>query len=260
VANESAAASPPHPDCVTEDAGETGSQSASPDDPPPRQHRLDPDRAAATARRARRHAPPQVIDTRRYQRVIGFFGLTLVVIVAVSFLLTRGQGTAGVPAGKPLPLFAAPLADSTLNGAANLHPHCTIAQHDPRALNVCLLVKRAPIVLAFFVTSYSGCEQAVTALQAVSHEVPRGQVQFAAVAVHTNHQDALHAVRSHRWTIPVAYDVDGRVGAAYGVEVCPILELARRGGIVARRLIGKRWASAAALAPQVRTLITGAGG
>ncbi len=30
----------------------------------------------------------------------------------------------------------------TLNGAANLHPHCTPAQHDPRALNVCLLVKR----------------------------------------------------------------------------------------------------------------------
>lgn len=245
---------------MTEDAGETGGQPAAGDDPPPRRHRLDPDRAAVTARRARRHAPPQVIDTRRYQRVIGFFGFTLVVIIAVSFLLSRGQGTAGVPAGKPLPLFAAPLAKSTLNGAANLHPHCTIAQHDPRALNVCLLVKRAPIVLAFFVTSYSGCEQAVSALQHVSHEFPSGQVQFAAIAVHTSHQDALHAVRSNHWTIPVAYDVDGRVGAAYGIEVCPILELARRGGSVARRLIGKRWDSAAALAPQVRILLPGASG
>jgi peroxiredoxin len=201
-----------------------------------------------------------VIDTRRYQRVIGFFGFTLVVIIAVSFLLSRGQGTAGVPAGKPLPLFAAPLANSTQNGAANLHPHCTIAQHDPRALNVCLLVKRTPIVLAFFVTSSSGCEQAVSALQRVSHEFPGGQVQFAAVAVRTSHQDALHAVRSHHWTIPVAYDVDGRVGAAYGIEVCPILELARRGGTVARRLIGNRWESAAALAPQVKSLVPGASG
>ena len=244
---------------MTEDAGESGSEPASPGDPRPRRHRLDPDRAAVTARRARRHPPPQVIDTRRYQRVIGVFGVSLVVIVAVSFLLSRGQGTAGVPAGNHLPLFAAPLATSTLNGAANLHPHCTSALHDPRALNVCLLVKQAPIVLAFFVTSYSGCEQAVSALQAVSHEFA-GQVQFAAIAVHTNRQDAQHAVRSHHWTIPVAYDVDGRVGAAYGIEVCPILELARRGGIVARRLIGKRWDSAAALAPQVRTLIPGGGG
>jgi hypothetical protein len=37
------------------------------------------------------------------------------------------------------------------------------------------------------------------------------------------------------------------------------VELARRGGIVARRLIGDRWGSAAALAPQVRALIPGAG-
>jgi peroxiredoxin len=242
---------------VKDDAGETGSEAAS-GDSPSRRHRLDPDRAAAAARRARRHQPPQVIDTRRYQRVIGIFGVSLVVIVAVSFLLSRGQGTAGVPAGNHLPLFAAPLATSTFNGAANLHPHCTIAQHDPRALNICLLVKQAPLVLAFFVTSSSGCEQEVNALQALSRQVPTGSVQFAAVAVRTDRQDALHAVRAHHWTIPVAYDLDGRVGAAYGVEVCPIVELARRGGVIARRLIGEHWNSASALAPQVRALISGA--
>lgn len=217
--------------------------------------RLDPDRAAEVARRRDRHPPPQVIDTRRYQRVIGIFGLLLVTIIAVTFLFTRNPGTVGIPAGRQLPLFAAPLAVSTLNGAANLHPHCTIAQHDPRALNVCLMVKRAPLVLAFFVTSSGGCEQAVSALQAVSAQLPAGRVQFAAVAVSSNHQDALHAVRSHHWTIPVAYDVDGRVGSAFGVAVCPIVELARRGGVVAKRLIGGKWSSAAALAPQVRALL-----
>lgn len=219
-----------------------------------RRRRLDPDRAAA-ARRAAPHSRPQVVDTRRYQRMIGIFGLTLVAIVALTFLFSRRPGTAGIPAGKPLPVFAAPLAKSTLNGAANLHPHCTIAQHDPRALNICLMVKRAPLVLAFFVTSSGGCEQAVTALQRVSHQVPAGQVQFAAVAVGTDHQDAARAVRAHRWTIPVAYDVDGRVGAAYGVEVCPIIQLAHRGGIVARRLIGEHWNSSTTLAPQVQALL-----
>ena len=236
--------------------GPRGDEPAPPEQPvtPPR--RLDPDRAAEVARRAARHPPPQVIDTRRYQRVIGIFGLLLVAIVAVTFLFSRKPDTVGIPAGRQLPLFAAPLATSTLNGAANLHPHCTIAQHDPRALNVCLLVKRAPLVLAFFVTSSGGCEQQVTALQAVAARLRAGQVQFAAVAVGSDHQDALHAIRSHHWTIPVAYDVDGRVGSAYGVAVCPIVELARRGGVVAKRLIGGKWSSPAALAPQVRALLT----
>jgi Redoxin len=196
-----------------------------------------------------------VVDTRRYQRMIGLFGLLLVAIISVSFLTSRGQGTAGVPAGTRLPIFAAPLANSTLNGAANLHPHCTEAQHDPRALNVCLLIQRAPLVLGFFVTSSGGCEQQVDALQAVSRQYPAGQVQFAAVAVKASHADARRAVRTHHWTIPVAYDVDGRVGAAYGIEVCPIVELVNRGGLVARRLIGEHWNSTTALAAQVRALL-----
>lgn len=228
-------------------------------DQPPERRRLDPDRAAA-ARRAAHHPPPQVVDTRRYRRMIGIFGLTLAAIVAVTFLFSHRPGTAGIPAGSPLRVFAAPLAVSTFNGPANLHPHCTIAQHDPRALNICLMIKRTPVVVAFFVTSSSGCEQEVTALQQVSRQLPPGRVQFAAVAVNTDHQDALHAVRSHHWTIPVGYDADGRVGAAYGVEVCPIVELARRGGIVAKRLVGQHWSSSAALAPQVRTLLTPSGG
>jgi hypothetical protein len=216
--------------------------------------RLDPERAAAE-RRAARHPPPQVIDTRPYQRMIGLFGLLLVIVISVAFLTSRGVGTAGVPAGRQLPLFAAPLAVSTLNGAANLKPPCTPAQHDPGALNVCLLVKRAPLVLAFFVTSSGGCEQAVDALQRLSGQVSPGRVQFAAVAVRASHAEAARAVRQRHWTIPVAYDVDGRVGAAYGIEVCPIIELVRRGGTVQRRLIGQHWASASVLGPPVRGLL-----
>lgn len=227
-------------------------------DEPAQRRRLDPDRAAAQ-RRAARHTPPQMVDPRRYRWTIYAFGLLLVAVISVTFLVSRRPGSAGIPAGKQLPLFAAPLAASTFNGAANLHPHCTIAQHDPRALNVCLLVKQAPLVLAFFVTSSGGCEQEVSAMQAVSAQLPAGRVQFAAVAINSDHRDALHAVRAHHWTIPVAYDLDGRVGAAYGVAVCPIVELARRGGTVATRLIGERWNSADALAPQVRALLANAG-
>jgi AhpC/TSA family len=226
-----------------------------PEKRPVRPRRLDPDRAAA-ARRAARHPAPQVIDTRPYQRMIGLFGLLLVIIISVAFLTSHRPGTAGVPAGRQLPLFAAPLATSTLNGAVNLKPPCTEAKHNPGALNICLLVKRAPVVLAFFVTSSGGCEQEVDALQRVSEQVPAGQVQFAAVAVRSNHADAARAVRRHHWTIPVAYDVDGRLGAAYGVEVCPIVELAYKGGLVQRRLIGEHWADATTLGGQIQALLS----
>jgi hypothetical protein len=222
---------------------------------PPRR-RLDPERAAeVAASRARRRPPPPVIDTRRYQRMIGLIGITLVVVISVTFLSSHSPGTAGIPAGTRLHFFAAPLASTNLNGDANLSPPCTAGKHDPRALNICLLAKRAPLVLALFSTDFSGCEAQVSALQSLSRRFPANKVQFAAVAVRSSHGDAASAVRRHHWTIPVAYDADGAVGDVYGVEVCPIVELAYRGGRVRRRLIGQHWTDPALLAGPVRSLV-----
>jgi hypothetical protein len=246
---------------VSEEPGGAGEQRAPGEPVGGGNGRLDPDRAAAAARRRPARTPPPVIDTRRYQRLIGLLGLGLVIVVSVSFLTTHSAGTAGIPAGRPLRLFAAPLARSTLNGAVNLAPPCTLARHDPRALNICLLVRQAPLVLGFFVTNSGACERQVDTMQAVSRQFSPGQVQFAAVAVHASHPDAARVVRAHHWTIPIGYDVDGRLGAAYGVEICPLLELADRGGLVARRLIGEHWSTTAALARQVRLLLArGTGG
>jgi peroxiredoxin len=187
--------------------------------------------------------------------MIGIFGLLLVVAISIYQFARHGVGTTGVPPGHRLHFFAAPLAASTLNGDPNLDPPCTLARHDPRALNICLLSRRAPLVLAFFVTGSTDCRRQVDALQALSGEFPVGAVQFAAVAVNASHSDTAALVRSHHWTIPVAYDRDGAVGALYGVEVCPMVELAYRGGIVKDRLIGDHWVTGTALAPRVRALL-----
>ena len=92
------APSPPRAGRVSDEPeevpGREGPQ-ARPEQEPRR--RLDPDRAAAARRTARRR-PPQAIDTRRYQRVIGLFGLLLVIVISVSFITSRGTGTAGVTA------------------------------------------------------------------------------------------------------------------------------------------------------------------
>ena len=47
----------------------------------------------------------------------------------------------------------------------------------------------------------------------------------------------------------------GGSGALYGVSVCPLVELAKKGGVVTQRLIGSHWLSPAALAARVRALV-----
>lgn len=236
-------------------------------DPPAddRLQRLDPDRAAAEApgtssaarTGARPRAEPPQLNTRRYQRMIGALALALVIVFSIIQLTSHHPGTAGIPAGKRIKSFSAPLATTNLIGDANLQPPCDASHHDPRALNVCLLARRGPVVLAFFVTDAGTCEDTVTALQAVSTMPSARGVQFAAVAVNASRRAAAAAVRRHGWTIPVAYDRDGAVGETYGVAVCPLVELVRQGGVVAERLIGKRWTTAASLAPAVRRLAAG---
>ena len=211
--------------------------------------------APAPAATPERPTTPPPLDTRRYGWAVGVLAAAL----AIGFLLYTltshsSSGTAGVPAGGRLHLFAAPLAASTLSGDANLNPPCTLARHDPRALNVCLLIKRGPLVLAFFVTNSSQCEREVDTMQALASRPALRPVQFAAVAVNGSHAVTAKAVRAHGWTIPVAYDADGAVGGAYGVTACPLLELARRGGTVAQRLIGEHWLDENALGAQVRAL------
>lgn len=225
--------------------------------PHDRLQRLDPDLAAAQLRDeegARPSGRPPSFSPRRLQWLAGALALIAVVAFSAYELTSRGVGTAGIPAGKAVRMFAAPLANSNLIGDANLAPPCTTAHHDPRALNVCLLLQRGPLVLGFFVTDSSGCERQIDALQSASAIwTPRG-VQFAAVAVRADRGAAAAAARKHRWTIPVAYDRDGAVGASYGVEVCPLVELIRRDGVVAARLIGDRWTKPSALSAQIAAL------
>jgi hypothetical protein len=226
-----------------------------PGPPAPRPLGLDPDRAIAAVRGEPadpEHAPPRLpppaIDTRRYQWMIGGFGLVLVFIFSIYLYAHNGSSSPGVAPGKYLHKFVAPLATSDLNVAANAHPRCDPAHPASRGLNVC---GRRPIVLAFFALGASRCEREVDALQALSSRFPR--VQFAAVAVNADRADTARLVRSHHWTmIPVAFDLTGLIGQLYGVSVCPIVELAGRGGRVEQRLIGYGWEHPAQLAGPVR--------
>jgi hypothetical protein len=220
--------------------------------------RLDPGRAVEEARTqpasqgaARqgtgRRLPDQPIDTRRYQWMIGGFGLLLVIVFSIILLTGHRSGSVGVPPGRTIPRFVAPLATSNLNVPANAHPRCDPGHPARRGLNVC---GRGALVLTFFVTNASTCIRQVDALQALAGRFPA--VRFAAVAVNAGRAATARLVRLHRWTIPVAFDLTGSVGQLYGVAGCPITELVRPGGVVEQRLIGEH--GAAALAPRIAQL------
>jgi peroxiredoxin len=217
------------------------------------QHRLDPDLAAASAEAPERPAPeiPPAIDTRPYRWAIGIFGLVLVVVISIYQFASNGTASPGVSPGKRLHRFVAPLATSGVNLDANMNPRCDPAHANPQALNVC---GRTPLVLAFFVTGSSACTRQVDAMQSLSRQFPASVVQFAAVAIRASKADTAAEVRSHHWTIPVAYDRDGAVGQTYGVEICPIAEISRANGVVARRLIGEHWSTTTALSGQIRAV------
>jgi peroxiredoxin len=224
---------------------------------PPELTRLDPD--AVTAPSALPDggaepapAPPPVIDVRPYRWAVGIIGVALVIVVGVIQFATHGRASTGVAPGHRLHWFAAARAVSGLRGDANLRPPCRLADHDPRALNLCIDARRSPVVVSFFAPGSAGCVAQVDALQSLSRRYP--SVRFLAVAVHASRAATLRLVHSHHWTIAVAEDPDGAVGEQYGVVVCPMAELAARGGIVRDRLIGDRWETASALAPRVAAL------
>ena len=221
----------------------------------PVEHRLDPDRAAADAAARRPKAPPPAIDTRPYRRALGAFAFGLVVVISVVLFLTRGVGTVGVVPGQRLHNFAAPVATSNLIGDPNFSKPCRLGYLGARALNTCLLTRRSPLVLAFFVSGSDACVRQVDTLQQVSHQFSSSAVTFAAVAVSASKGPTAKLVRRHGWSIPVAYDRDGSVGSLYGVAICPLVELVNRGGVVRFRLIGERWLQPAALAAKVRALV-----
>ena len=190
-------------------------------------------------------------------------GLAILAYISLNTLRTEGPGSRGIPAGRSLPPFAAPLVLSDLEGDANVatrrnhgnaagaRPACDV--RDPRALNVCALVRRRPVVLAFLTPGAEHCVAELDAIERVAPRFPR--VAFAAVAVSGDRDDLRKLVREHGWSFPVAQDRDGAVANLYGVAVCPTVVFAHPGGRVMRTALAGQVATPAALTRAVRALL-----
>ncbi|MDX6665751.1 MAG: hypothetical protein QOG68_1957, partial [Solirubrobacteraceae bacterium] len=194
---------------------------------------------------------------------IGVLGVLILAYITLNTLRTKGPGSQGPAAGRPLPAFAAPLVLSQLDGDANVavKAHSGDAGNVPACsvtgpvLNSCTLARDAPVVLGFFFTRGAQCGGSFDQMQRLSAANPG--VRFAGVVVRGDRDEARGIIRKHGWTFPIGYDHDGQVANLYGVAGCPEVVLAYPGGVVRGTIIGRDRAERG-LAGYVARLVTAA--
>ena len=227
---------------------------------PPSPRRLDPDLAAqAAARRATRRRPPPVVDTRRYQRMIGLLGIA------------AGAGHLDLlpdharprhrrdPGRQEAPLLRRAAGD---NEPQRRRQHESALHRWPstirgRSTSACC-AKRAPLVLAFFVTRLERLREpgnraadGLARVQAEPGAVRRGG------GPHRPRRRAQGGRLSTIGRSPSRTTRTARSATSTASRYARSSSSRGTGGVVANRLIGDHWASAATLGPQVRALVNG---
>jgi hypothetical protein len=144
-----------------------------------------------------------------------------------------GAGFRGVPAGRMLPVFAAPLTSSGLDNDASIQPRnggghpaaCSIRLAG--VVNLCDL-RRRPLVITFIANGGAGCGAQLGRVDRVRRAFPG--VTFIGVISHRSLSEAAAIVRKGGWTMPVVLDRDAAVFNLYGIGDCPETIFAYRGG------------------------------
>ena len=174
---------------------------------------LDPGDMEAERREREREAPGPPRPAGRYTWVVGVAALIVIIVVAFNSLSNPGRGTDGPPEGKRVPVFAAPLLDSDLEGDTNIKqdrkddtvenktPACRVS--GPDVFNVCELFADKPLVLVLAATS-SECEDELVAASRLSAQMP--EIQFAATITGRSRDDARDVVEDAGITFPVGWD------------------------------------------------------
>ena len=174
---------------------------------------------------------------RRPGFIVGVVAVAVIAYISYNSLRTEGPGSRGVAEGRELPAFAVPLATSDLEGDANVSERaCDV--RGPDVLNVCELVERGPVALAFFAEPSERCDDEIDLLDRMRSRYP--DVQFAAIAIRGERGDLRRRMRERGWGLPVGHDRDGAVANLYAVAVCPTITFADRGGEIRRTTFGSQ--------------------
>jgi hypothetical protein len=190
--------------------------------------------------------PPEVPRPgNKYAWLVGilmFMGLG--VLLFAQTLPNAGESVQGPRVGQELPAFAAPAADSDLDGDANVcqespcpegagpRPACEL---DSEAVVTVCPDRPQPLVLTFVVTRGTDCEPQVDRVERVRPQVPG--VDFVTVVSGDTREETEGLAQQRGWDQPVAVDEDGSVVNLYGIGICPVTVFAR-GGRVRHKSLG----------------------
>ena len=142
------------------------------------------------------------------------------VLAALALLpLAGGAARAGLPSGKPAPLFTAPRLDG---GALSL-----------RAL------RGHPVLLNFWSPTCPPCALEMPELETLHHRyAARGLTIVGIVEMESSADEARRFVAERGVTYPIVLDHDGAIGARYRLEAHPTSVLLDARGIVRYENLG----------------------
>ena len=174
---------------------------------------LDPGDMEAERKERERQAAGPPRPGGRYTWVVGVAALIVIIVVGVNSLSNPGRGTGGPHEGERIPVFAAPLLESDLEGDTNIKqnrkddaadnetPACRVRGDD--VFNVCELFADKPLVLLLSATS-DECEDELVAAARLSEEMP--ELQFAATITGRSRDRAREVVDEGGVGFPVGWD------------------------------------------------------
>lgn len=183
------------------------------------------------------------------------------VFIAV-IILTRGcstdSGSVGlgeeVLVGEKAAPFAVPLAETDLDGDANVDPEAACSVEGDDVLRICDFFGR-PLVMSFWFTKgASSCIDQQDVFEEVASRFG-DRAGFVSINVRDDRDRVRELIRERGWNVPVGYDRDGAVSNMYRVGGCPTFLFFRTGGVLESAEIGDT--TPEELGAQVRSLIDG---
>jgi hypothetical protein len=203
----------------------------------------------------------------RYSLLVGLIFAAIIAIAAINTLEHKDEGTLGLDklsSRWPLPEFAVPRANGSLEGDANVaqddcetsqtpcpssarrEPACRIST--PGAIRVCELFNRPLVISFWFTKGGSTCTEQQNVVDRVYRRY-RGQVNFLSLDIRDDRSTVRELIARNGWKMPVGYDRDGAVASLYRVGICPTIAYAYPGGTLQEASIG------ALTAPQLEARI-----
>jgi hypothetical protein len=205
----------------------------------------------------------------RYSLVVGLIFAAVIVIATINTLEHKDEGTLGLDklaSRWPLPEFAVPRANGSLEGDANVaqdncetsqtpcpqsarrKPACRITT--PGAIRVCELFGRPLVISFWFSRGGNDCTDQQSVVNRVYRRY-RGRVNFLSLDIRDDRSTVRELIERNDWKMPVGYDRDGAVAGLYRVGLCPTFAYVYPGGTLQEASIGEL------TAPQLEARING---